>query len=179
MYYLSGWHVKPRGVKKPYVCGAFISRRLVQRSLTDTTPYWASSSGADMTIAMGHAATILLSKVHTLASLSPDLTHTPVSHHPPVSAYFYISPQNGLRISGELKPKSRFLGNSVSTVMDGENRVFLTRRSEDGGRSNWPLLENHDSKEDRIPYQYAQYVRTGHSLWLHDPRAWGHERRDQ
>lgn len=58
-----------------------------------------------------------------------------VSHHPPISAYFYISPANNLRISGELKPKSRFLGNSVSTVMDGENRVFLMQRPEDGGQS--------------------------------------------
>lgn len=56
-----------------------------------------------------------------------------VSHHPPISAYFYITPANHVRISGELKPKSRFLGNSVSTVMDGENRIFLTKRPEDGG----------------------------------------------
>ena len=58
-----------------------------------------------------------------------------VSHHPPISAYFYYSPANHLRISGELKPKVRFLGNSVMTVMEGQNRVYLTRRPEDGGAS--------------------------------------------
>lgn len=58
-----------------------------------------------------------------------------VSHHPPVSAYFYYSPANHLRISGELKPKVKFLGNSVMTVMEGQNRVYLTRRPEDGGAS--------------------------------------------
>lgn len=56
-----------------------------------------------------------------------------VSHHPPISAYFYISPANHIRISGELKPKSKFLGNSVATVMDGENRICLTQRPDDGG----------------------------------------------
>jgi len=57
-----------------------------------------------------------------------------VSHHPPISAYFYISPANKVLIAGELRPKSRFLGNSVSTVMEGENRVTLMGKPEDGGK---------------------------------------------
>ena len=57
-----------------------------------------------------------------------------VSHHPPVSAYFYISPANKVRIVGELRPKSKFLGNSVSTIMEGENRLTFTDRPEDGGK---------------------------------------------
>ena len=64
-----------------------------------------------------------------------ELKYGIVSHHPPISAYFYYSPANHLRISGELKPKVRFLGNSVMTVMEGQNRVFLTKRPEDGGAS--------------------------------------------
>jgi oxysterol-binding protein-related protein 8 len=56
-----------------------------------------------------------------------------VSHHPPISAFFYISPFNKIMIVGELRPKSKFLGNSVSTVMDGENRVTLLGRKDDGG----------------------------------------------
>ena len=58
-----------------------------------------------------------------------------VSHHPPVSAYFYISPANKIRIIGELRPKSQFLGNSVATTMEGENRIFFMGRPEDGGES--------------------------------------------
>ena len=61
-----------------------------------------------------------------------------VSHHPPISAYFYLSPANKVRIIGELRPNGKFLGNSVSTTMEGENRVFLMGRPEDGGAS--PLL---------------------------------------
>jgi Oxysterol-binding protein len=56
-----------------------------------------------------------------------------VSHHPPISAFFYISPANQLMIQGELRPKSKFLGNSVSTTMEGENRIRLLGRPEDGG----------------------------------------------
>lgn len=55
-----------------------------------------------------------------------------VSHHPPISAFFYTSPKNGVVITGELKPKSKFLGNSVATIMEGENRVRLLDRPEDG-----------------------------------------------
>ena len=56
-----------------------------------------------------------------------------VSHHPPVSVFYYISPANKVAVLGELRPKSRFLGNSVSTVMEGENRVLLMGRPDDGG----------------------------------------------
>jgi len=34
-----------------------------------------------------------------------------VSHHPPMSAYFYMSPEYHIRIDGLLKPRSKFLGN--------------------------------------------------------------------
>ena len=50
----------------------------------------------------------------------------------PVSAFFYISPANGLLITGELKPKSKFLGNSAATIMEGEDRIRLLDRPEDG-----------------------------------------------
>lgn len=63
-----------------------------------------------------------------------------VSHHPPISAFFYISPMNKLCIVGELRPKSKFLGNSVSTVMEGENRVYLLGRPEDG-REYTPMID--------------------------------------
>jgi hypothetical protein len=76
----------------------------------------------------------LQSKVSKLSfkSLNGSATY-PVSHHPPISAYFYISPANNIKIVGELRPKSKFLGNSVSTIMEGENRVSLLGRPEDGG----------------------------------------------
>ncbi|KAG8757763.1 hypothetical protein FRC14_001529 [Serendipita sp. 396] len=101
-YYLSGWHAKPKGVKKPYnpVLGEFFRCRYDYGD--GTRGYYIAEQ---------------------------------VSHHPPISAYFYISPANRLCISGELKPKSRFLGNSVSTNMEGENRVYLLGRPNDGAYS--------------------------------------------
>jgi len=98
-YYLSGWHIKPKGVKKPYnpILGEFFRCRYDYQN--GTQGFYIAEQ---------------------------------VSHHPPISAFFYISPENRVKIVGELRPKSRFLGNSVSTVMDGENRVILLGKPDDG-----------------------------------------------
>ncbi|KZW02095.1 Oxysterol-binding protein [Exidia glandulosa HHB12029] len=98
-YYLAGWHIKPKGVKKPYnpVLGEFF--RCQYDYANGTKGFYIAEQ---------------------------------VSHHPPISAYFYISPANKLLITGELRPKSKFLGNSVATVMEGENRVTLLGRPDDG-----------------------------------------------
>lgn len=53
------------------------------------------------------------------------------SHHPPISSYFFDSPQNCLSIQGEIKPKSRFLGNSAATLMNGESRLVFTNLNEE------------------------------------------------
>ncbi|KAL1739071.1 hypothetical protein HDZ31DRAFT_49988 [Schizophyllum fasciatum] len=98
-YYMAGWHIKPKGVKKPYnpVLGEFFRCR-----------YDYSNGTQGFYIA------------------------EQVSHHPPISAFYYTSPENHVSIIGELRPKSRFLGNSVATQMDGENRVILHGAPEDG-----------------------------------------------
>ncbi|KAF8895025.1 hypothetical protein CPB84DRAFT_1816030 [Gymnopilus junonius] len=98
-YYLAGWHIKPKGVKKPYnpVLGEFFRCRYDYPN--GTQGFYIAEQ---------------------------------VSHHPPISAFFYISPANHVSIVGELRPKSKFLGNSVSTNMEGENRVTLLGKPEDG-----------------------------------------------
>lgn len=98
-YYLAGWHIKPKGVKKPYnpVLGEFFRCRYDYPD--GTKGFYIAEQ---------------------------------VSHHPPISAFYYISPANKLAILGELRPKSKFLGNSVSTVMEGENRILLMGRPDDG-----------------------------------------------
>ncbi|KIY45736.1 Oxysterol-binding protein [Fistulina hepatica ATCC 64428] len=98
-YYLAGWHIKPKGVKKPYnpVLGEFFRCRYDYPN--GTQGFYVAEQ---------------------------------VSHHPPVSAFFYITPENRVSIIGELRPKSKFLGNSVSTTMEGENRVTLLGLPEDG-----------------------------------------------
>ncbi|KAL6305646.1 Oxysterol-binding protein [Sparassis latifolia] len=98
-YYLAGWHIKPKGVKKPYnpVLGEFFRCRYDYPD--GTQGFYIAEQ---------------------------------VSHHPPASAFYYISPQNKVAIVGELRPKAKFLGNSVSTQMEGENRVYLLGRPDDG-----------------------------------------------
>ncbi|GAA5832768.1 hypothetical protein JCM11251_005755 [Rhodosporidiobolus azoricus] len=89
-YYLAGWHIKPKGVKKPYnpVLGEFFRCRY---------DYDDGSVGYYMA--------------------------EQVSHHPPISAWYFASPESGLELCGELRPKSKFLGNSAATLMDGESHV--------------------------------------------------------
>ncbi|PWN25595.1 Oxysterol-binding protein [Jaminaea rosea] len=98
-YYLSGWHIKPKGVKKPYnpVLGEWF--QCSYKYGNGTEGFYIAEQ---------------------------------VSHHPPISAYYYVSPENDLIFYGELKPKSKFLGNSAATIMGGENRVALLDRPEDG-----------------------------------------------
>lgn len=93
-YYLAGWHIKPKGVKKPYnpVLGEFFRCRYDYAD--GTSAYYIAEQ---------------------------------VSHHPPISAWYFASPDQGLELCGEIKPKSRFLGNSVANNMEGESHVkFLS-----------------------------------------------------
>lgn len=54
------------------------------------------------------------------------------SHHPPVSAYFMANPTNNLVITGNFKPKTKFLGNSIQSTLEGTSNVhFLNRPGEE------------------------------------------------
>ncbi|KAM3580961.1 Oxysterol-binding protein OBPa [Umbelopsis sp. WA50703] len=94
-YYLSGWHIKPKGVKKPYnpVLGEFY--RCQYKYPDNTEGYYVAEQ---------------------------------VSHHPPISAYYYASPENGIVIAGDIRPKSKFLGNSAATLMQGSSHIIFTNR---------------------------------------------------
>jgi hypothetical protein len=43
-----------------------------------------------------------------------------VSHHPPISAVYMTNRKKNFVLKGVLKPKSKFHGNSASTLLDGE-----------------------------------------------------------
>ncbi|TID15939.1 Oxysterol-binding protein [Venturia nashicola] len=58
------------------------------------------------------------------------------SHHPPKSSYFFMAPEHNIRIDGTLKPRSKFLGNSAASLMEGiavlrflnhKERYFITQ----------------------------------------------------
>lgn len=98
-YYLAGWHIKPKGVKKPYnpILGEFFRCKY---------EYSDGSSGF--------------------------FVAEQVSHHPPISAFYYASPTNQIEIWGDLRPKSKFLGNSAATIMEGTSHLRFVDRKEDG-----------------------------------------------
>ncbi|KAJ8070458.1 hypothetical protein OCU04_000832 [Sclerotinia nivalis] len=85
-FYLSGWHIKPPGVKKPLnpILGEIY------------TCYWQFPDGT---------------KGYYISEQT--------SHHPPKSSYFYMAPEHNIRIDGCLKPRSKFLGNSAASMMEG------------------------------------------------------------
>lgn len=53
------------------------------------------------------------------------------SHHPPKSSYFYMAPEHHIRIDGTLKPRSKFLGNSAASMMEGVAFLSLLNRGKD------------------------------------------------
>ncbi|KAK9479681.1 hypothetical protein V1514DRAFT_327859 [Lipomyces japonicus] len=85
-WYLSGWHITPKAVKKPL--NPVLSEHF--------TCYWDLPDGT---------------KAYYIAEQT--------SHHPPKSSYFYMSPENHIRVDGTLVPRSRFLGNSAASLMEG------------------------------------------------------------
>ncbi|KAF1990502.1 putative oxysterol binding protein [Aulographum hederae CBS 113979] len=96
-FYLSGWHIKPPGVKKPMnpIIGEIF------------TCYWDY----------------------------PDKTQgyyiaEQTSHHPPKSSYFFMAPEHNIRIDGTLKPRSKFLGNSAASLMEGIAVMRFLNRGE-------------------------------------------------
>ncbi|KAI8987306.1 hypothetical protein BDF20DRAFT_815285 [Mycotypha africana] len=92
-FFLSGWHIIPKGVKKPYnpILGEFFRCRY---DLPDGT------------------------KAYYIAEQ--------VSHHPPITTYYYSIPEHGIFVTGEAHPKAKFLGNSAATVMKGYTRITFS-----------------------------------------------------
>ncbi|KAI9724606.1 MAG: hypothetical protein M1828_003629 [Chrysothrix sp. TS-e1954] len=96
-FYLSGWHIKPPGVKKPL--NPILGENFYG--------WWDYSDG-------------------TRGYYISEQT----SHHPPKSSYFFMAPEHHIRIDGTLKPRSKFLGNSAASVMEGIAVMRFTNRNE-------------------------------------------------
>lgn len=106
-FYLSGWHIRPSGVKKPLnpILGEIF------------TCYW------DLP---GDERAYYISEQ--------------TCHHPPKSSYFYMAPDHGVRVDGTLKPRSKFLGNSAASMMEGVAFLSLLGRGKDRTRGERYLL---------------------------------------
>lgn len=161
-YYLSAWHIRPKGVKKPYnpvlgehfKCHWDVPAELFQYDpFTRTSPFEIqnnNSSNFSSSESM-HDTTSALSSTDN--PIHDDIDpHLPshhqqfcpacqlcpvtrsyyvaeqVSHHPPISAYFFSNPAHHTTIVGNFRPKSKFLGNSGASIMHGTTHIYFTNR---------------------------------------------------
>ncbi|KAI0394819.1 Oxysterol-binding protein [Xylariaceae sp. FL0594] len=130
-FYLSGWHIKPPGVKKPLnpILGEIFS---CYWDLPDATrAYYISEQ---------------------------------TSHHPPKSSYFYMAPDHHIRIDGTLKPRSKFLGNSAASMMEGVAVLSLLNRGKDRQRGERYWLTQPNMYARSILFGNMKYELGDHSV---------------
>ncbi|KAL8343274.1 hypothetical protein RB598_004561 [Gaeumannomyces tritici] len=130
-FYLSGWHIRPPGVKKPLnpILGEIF------------TCYW------DL----------------------PNNTHAyyiseQTSHHPPKSSYFYMVPHHHIRVDGTLKPRSKFLGNSAASLMEGTAILTFLNRGQDPSRGERYYLTQPNMYARGILFGKMKYELGDHSV---------------
>lgn len=75
-----------------------------------------------------------------------------------------MSPKNGILVTGELKPKSKFLGNSAATIMEGEDRIRFLNRPQDGEYCISVSKDVELSKSGQLITD-AQHIRPRHPVW--------------
>ncbi|KAG5846125.1 oxysterol-binding protein-related protein 8 isoform X3 [Anguilla anguilla] len=69
--------------------------------------------------------------LHTKTNSKTFYISEQVSHHPPVSAFYVSNRKDGFCLSGSILAKSKFYGNSLSAILDGEARLTFLNRGED------------------------------------------------
>lgn len=107
-FYLSGWHIKPPGVKKPL-------NPILGETFTCWWDYPDNTKGYYIS--------------------------EQTSHHPPKSSYFFMAPEHHIRVDGTLKPRSRFLGNSAASLMEGISYLRFTNRGKGTGGEKYTLTQ--------------------------------------
>jgi hypothetical protein len=130
-FYLSGWHIRPPGVKKPLnpILGEIFSC------------YWEFQDNK---------------KAYYISEQT--------SHHPPKSSYFYMAPDHHIRIDGTLKPRSRFLGNSAASLMEGVAYLSLLNRGVDPQKGERYILTQPNMYARGILFGKMKYELGDHSF---------------
>ncbi|KAF7539870.1 hypothetical protein G7Z17_g12317 [Cylindrodendrum hubeiense] len=86
------------------------------------------------------------------------------SHHPPKSSYFYLAPDHHLRIDGTVKPRSRFLGNSAASLMEGVAFLTLLNRGKDSAKGEQYILTQPNMYARGILFGKMKYELGDHSF---------------
>jgi hypothetical protein len=129
-FYLSGWHIKPPGVKKP-----------LNPILGETfTCYWDYPDGT---------------RGYYIAEQT--------SHHPPKSSYFFMAPEHHIRIDGTLKPRSKFLGNSAASMMEGVAILRFLNRGQNPEKGERYILTQPNMYARGILFGKMKYELGDHS----------------
>lgn len=129
-FYLSGWHIKPPGVKKP-----------LNPILGETfTGYWEYPDGT---------------RGYYIAEQT--------SHHPPKSSYFFMAPEHRIRIDGTLKPRSKFLGNSAASLMEGVAVLRLLNKGQNQEKGERYILTQPNMYARGILFGKMKYELGDHS----------------
>ncbi|KAI9166949.1 oxysterol-binding [Paramyrothecium foliicola] len=130
-FYLSGWHIRPPGVKKPLnpILGEVFSC------------YWEFADNK---------------RAYYISEQT--------SHHPPKSSYFYMAPDHHIRIDGTLKPRSRFLGNSAASLMEGVAFLSLLNRGADPSKGERYILTQPNMYARGILFGKMKYELGDHSF---------------
>jgi hypothetical protein len=86
------------------------------------------------------------------------------SHHPPKSSYFYMAPHHHIRIDGTLKPRSRFLGNSAASLMEGIAFLKFLNRGEDPAKGEQYIITQPNMYARGILFGKMKYELGDHSF---------------
>lgn len=52
-----------------------------------------------------------------------------VSHHPPVSAFYFENRKSNIVFNGHIYTRSKFLGNSAACIMEGQSQLYFINRN--------------------------------------------------
>ncbi|RXG47801.1 hypothetical protein VDGE_04199 [Verticillium dahliae] len=130
-FYLSGWHIRPPGVKKPLnpIIGEVFSC------------YWDLPDST---------------RAYYIAEQT--------SHHPPKSSYFYMIPDHHIRVDGCLKPRSKFLGNSAASLMEGTVTLTFLNRGKNKAKGERYMLTQPNMYARGILFGKMKYELGDHSF---------------
>ena len=117
-WYLSGWHIRPKvwaDVFYPHWCSSLTARLCLQGVKKPYNPILGEKFRSSWSHDDGSTTTYVAEQV---------------SHHPPVSAFMFSNRRANLLVSGHVHPKSKFLGNSSASILEGECAVHILNRGE-------------------------------------------------
>lgn len=80
------------------------------------------------------------------------------SHHPPKSSYFYLIPEEKIRVDGVVIPKSRFLGNSSAAMMEGWGHVTLGKWDDEVYLMNQPNVYCRGILFGKLRYELGDHM---------------------